>query len=218
MKLKKVLLYVVPPVVIIGVIYFINRQSIKKKISDGINNSPLPEPAKATTTTASQKSLFPLNRGSKNEKVTELQRILGFSGTDLDGDFGSMTETALKSFSGKTTVDSQAELDALATKKATQQNQTASISRAQELFNKFKAGGLNIFAQVDVLGYGYTADYAGAINYTGKNVSLPKGKTYSNNDYKLIGYTKAGNLQMQITRGDFAGTYVINPNNITLVK
>lgn len=215
MKAKKILLYVVPPVAAIVVIYLINRQSIKKKNEGAVKNSPLPEPPATTTQTAPAISLFPLKKGSNNDKVKDLQRILGIT---ADGIFGSQTESSLKSFSGKTTVDSQAELDALSAKKATQQNQAGSISRAQDLLKQFQSGGLNIFAQSDSLVYGYTQDYAGAINYNNKNFTLYKGKTYNNSDYKLIGSTKSGNLQLQVSKGDLAGTYIVNPNSITLVR
>ena len=215
MKLKKVLLYIVPPVAIIGIIYIINRQSIKKKISEGVKNSPLPETNIAATSQPSTTNVFPLKKGSKNNKVAELQRILGI---EDDGTFGSQTESALKSFSGKTTVDSQSELSTLAAKKSNQQNASQSISRAQELLKQFQSGGLNIYTQVDTICYGYTQDYAGAINYNSKNITLKRATKFGNSDYKLIGYTKAGNLQMQVTRGELAGTYVVNPNSITLVK
>ena len=219
-KVKNVLLWSIPPVVVIGLIYFINKQSIKKKMAANLNNSPLPEPAPETsgsTTSSSPSStnLFPLKKGSKNDKVKDLQRLLGVS---VDGIFGSQTEAALKSFSGKTTVDSQSELDALTAKKATQQNQTASVSRAQTLLSQFQNGGLNVFTQQTLIAYGYVADYSGAINYTNKNITMAKGKRYNNADYKLIGTTKAGNLQMQVTRGDAQGYYIVNPNIITLVK
>lgn len=215
MKLKKVLLYIVPPVAIIGIIYIINRQSIKKKISEGVKNSPLPETNTAATSQPSTTNMFPLKKGSKNNKVAELQRILGI--TD-DGIFGSQTESTLKSFSGKMTVDSQSELNALSEKKSTQQNASLSISRAQDLLNQFQSGTFNIFIQTDAIAYGYVSDYAGAINYNNKNLNLKKGGTLGNADYKLIGYTKGGNLQMQVTRGELAGTYVVNPNSITLIK
>lgn len=64
-------------------------------------------------------SVFPLKRGSKGSKVKELQNALLKKNASIlpkygaDGDFGSETESAVKTITGKTTVDSQAELDAI---------------------------------------------------------------------------------------------------------
>lgn len=216
MKTGKKILYIATPLVLIGAIYFINRKKIQKKIASGINNSPLPEPVVATTTASSSVSagVFPLKQGSINDIVKTLQRILGVT---VDGNFGPQTAAALKAFSGKSTVASQAELDALSAKKANEQNAWASQAKAQQLLTQFRNNNLSIYTTDNLVAYGYIEDYAGAINYTNHNINMPKDKTYNNTDYKLTGYTKGGNLQMQITSGDLAGNYIINPNIITLV-
>ena len=54
--------------------------------------------AKANTTPATTSSLnvsLVLKRGSKGAEVRELQKRLGFTGTNIDGDFGGQTEQAL---------------------------------------------------------------------------------------------------------------------------
>ena len=62
---------------------------------------------------------FPLKKGSRGERVKELQRILlkynpnALPNYGVDGDFGSETENALFQKTGKKTIDSQSELDAL---------------------------------------------------------------------------------------------------------
>jgi len=69
------------------------------------------------TTTASD---FPLKKGSKGALVQRLQLAIG---TDklpkfgADGDFGTETQTALKAITGKTQVDSLAEIDGVAAKR-----------------------------------------------------------------------------------------------------
>jgi len=61
---------------------------------------------------------FPLKNGSKNDNVRTLQSALNRLGQDpalvVDGIFGSKTQASLKAYTGKTTVDSQSELDAIA--------------------------------------------------------------------------------------------------------
>jgi hypothetical protein len=75
-------------------------------------------------------TLFPLRKGSKGGKVIELQKaILQYDSTLLgkygaDGDFGTITENALKSILGKTSADSQDDIDAII-KKADDKKQNA---------------------------------------------------------------------------------------------
>lgn len=61
---------------------------------------------------------FPLKNGSKNDNVRTLQSALNRLGQDpalvVDGIFGSKTQASLKAYTGKTTVDSQSELDSIA--------------------------------------------------------------------------------------------------------
>lgn len=215
MEAKKVLRIVIPVAVVGTVIYIISLIEKKKKADQSVKHSPLTEPPPASATPATNSSDFPLKLGSRNSTVTQLQVLLGVTS---DGIFGNGTQSALKAFSGKTTVDTQAEFDALKSKKATMQSQSASSARAQTLYNQFKAGGLNIYTQETLIAYGFVKDYAGAISYTGKSLTMPKAKTYNNKDYVLTGYTIGGNLMMQITAGDLKGDYIINPNYITLVK
>ena len=62
---------------------------------------------------------FPLKKGSKGDRVKELQGLLlkynpnALPNYGADGDFGSETENALFKQTGKKTVDNQSELDAL---------------------------------------------------------------------------------------------------------
>lgn len=60
-------------------------------------------------------SVFPLKMGSNNASVRTLQSALDGYGANLviDGIFGSLTQTALINQTGKSTVDSQSELDSL---------------------------------------------------------------------------------------------------------
>lgn len=76
------------------------------------------EQPKETTTTSSNVG-FPIKKGSKGAKVKELQNLLlrkdpkALPRFGADGDFGSETEGALKRLFNKTSVENQAEFDAI---------------------------------------------------------------------------------------------------------
>jgi len=209
-KVTKILKYGIPAVLVIGVIIILSTR--KKKQTNDLLRSPLPEPKSDSPSVPSN---FPLKKGSRNAKVGDLQRILG---VEADQIFGSQTESALKTFAGVTVINSQKELDNLAAKKANAQKQTESVSRAQMLASQFTAtpAAYSIYIVDTARWYGYDQDKYGAILYNGKDITQPKGLTLSNADYKIIGHTKAGNVQVQVTRGTLAGTYVVNPSTITL--
>jgi len=51
-----------------------------------------------------QTEMFPMGRGSRSSLVAKLQAKLGFTGKDVDGIFGTMTETALQKRFGVTKI------------------------------------------------------------------------------------------------------------------
>lgn len=117
-KTTKKILFAIP--IVIGV-YLIVRQFTKgPKKSD----EPLIQGGETSGTSSSSpipSSDFPLKKGSKGDKVKELQRkLLSKDSRSLpkygaDGIFGSETETALKNLFNKTQINDQAELDSLTT-------------------------------------------------------------------------------------------------------
>ena len=82
--------------------------------------SPTPKPIQTQTNTSA--GTFPLKKGSKGASVRELQGYLlridskSLPKYGIDGDFGSETQAAVKKITGKTSVDNQAELDAIKNK------------------------------------------------------------------------------------------------------
>jgi peptidoglycan hydrolase-like protein with peptidoglycan-binding domain len=95
---------------LVGIFYII--RSLKKTDSVMDNNG--------NVDTSVPDSTFPLKKGSKGELVKKLQLALGADKLPkygIDGDFGNETLNALKAATGKTQVDSQAEIDAIAKKK-----------------------------------------------------------------------------------------------------
>jgi hypothetical protein len=113
------------PIVVGGIIVY--RKLRKDGVTPIDSGTPETKPTdvtpkekpKETTTTTSSNVGFPLKKGSKGAKVKELQNLLlrkdrkALPRFGADGDFGSETEGALKRLFNKTSVENQAELDAI---------------------------------------------------------------------------------------------------------
>tara|TARA_R110000868_G_scaffold101361_4_gene279094 strand:+ start:7164 stop:7886 length:723 start_codon:yes stop_codon:yes gene_type:complete len=126
---KKILPYVVFGVPIAIGLYFVYK-AVKNKFGKGqdappnydTNNNGNVETKPNGTVTPSVAKLFPLKKGSKGGKVIELQNaILLYDSTLLgkygaDGDFGTITANALQTILGKTSADSQDDIDAIVKK------------------------------------------------------------------------------------------------------
>ena len=101
---------------VVGIFYIIRSLRKTKSVMDESGNVD-------TTSgggTSVPDSTFPLKKGSKGALVKNLQLALGVDKLPkfgADGDFGTETLNALKAATGKTQVDSQAEIDAIAKKK-----------------------------------------------------------------------------------------------------
>lgn len=99
-------------------IYFIAKYFKDKKAAEVVAPEPV-LPTRPQPTTAPSRVGFPLKRGSKGSKVTELQQIIKKLDATLlpkfgvDGDFGSETEAAVEKLLGKKTIDSQADINKL---------------------------------------------------------------------------------------------------------
>ena len=134
---NKVLPYIIFGVPIAIGLYFVYK-AIKNKFGKGQdapnNYNPIQNSEVETThqggVTPKVAKLFPLRKGSKGGKVIELQNaILLYDNTLLgkygaDGDFGTITENALKTILGKTSADSQEDIDNVIVK-ANQKKQNA---------------------------------------------------------------------------------------------
>lgn len=105
---------------IVGIYYIIRSLKKTPSVMDSegnIDTSSGGGTSSGGTTTASD---FPLKKGSKGSLVQRLQLAIGTSNLPkfgADGDFGTETQTALKAITGKTQVDSLAEIDAIAAKR-----------------------------------------------------------------------------------------------------
>jgi hypothetical protein len=184
--------------------------STKKKAVD-LGEAKEEDVKEASVAPPAPSPVFPLKQGSKGEKVKELQRLIG---ADPDGIFGPNTENALIAYAGVRSINTQKEMDDLAKKAIGISNRV----RTDDLVNKFNTNtALNMFVIKDSTVRGVEIDAFGAAQNTDKYITLPGGKTYNRTDYVLIGSMKlSGNLLFKITKGTLAGSYVIDPNNVTL--
>jgi hypothetical protein len=105
---------------LVGIFYIIRSLKKTKSVMDDSGNVDTTSGGGSTSGGTTPVSDFPLKKGSKGALVQRLQLAIG---TDklpkfgADGDFGTETQNALKSVTGKTQVDSLAEIDAIAAKR-----------------------------------------------------------------------------------------------------
>lgn len=206
-KLKNALVIFGPLVLGIGAILFINRKK-KQKMDTAPVVAPGEELKIPVQAAPPPQPFFPLQNGSNNVKVKELQSAIGAT---VDGAFGPKTEAALVAFAGVRSVDTQEQLDEIKKKAQGSTN----LVRATDLFNRFKKGGQAIYVVTAAFSKQVVV-VNGVIIPTGKGMTLFAGKVYNNTDYTISSVTKTGNILVTVTRGSLLGIYVFDPNNISL--
>lgn len=146
-KTNKILPYIIIGIpVLIGGFFLYKYIKGRKKGEDAPDNYDKSNDVKIEKTetggsgSASTK-YFPLKKGSKGGKVKELQEaILKYDSKLLpkfgaDSDFGSETQNAVKTILGKTTIDSQEDIDSIK-KKADEVKKTAETKKQVDDANK----------------------------------------------------------------------------------
>lgn len=109
----------ISPVIIFGVPILIGAYFIYKAIKGkkGVTGNSETESNDSGGVIPAVAKLFPLKRGSKGAKVEELQKAILVYDKGLlpkfgaDKDYGSETENAVKTILGKSTIDSQDDID-----------------------------------------------------------------------------------------------------------
>jgi hypothetical protein len=207
LKLKRALYIFGPLAVGIGVILWVNRKrkpTPKEKAEEQTADNTTATLVAAPPPPAE----FPIQQGSRGEKVREVQRALGVS---ADGVFGPKTEAALVAKMGVRSIRDQKQLDEL--KKLA--SGISSLSRANDLIAKYNQGA-SMFTVSTAQAERINIDAYGAIVYSGQLLSLPGNKLYNRDDYKLLMATKNGKLIFEITRCALMGKYLVDPNLITV--
>lgn len=194
---------------IIAVIRYLKGAKPNPLNQDSIPNSTASNPAVATTA-----STFPLKNGSKNELVTQLQVALGVT---ADGAFGPKTQAALLAQTSKTSIATQAEFNTIIATLKNKPVVAAAKSRAESLTSQWqKNTALQLMVLSKVLAYQVVQDAAGALNPTGKSISLVPNIKLSRADYVPKGATTSGFLLFDITKGSLIGKYKVDASKITV--
>jgi hypothetical protein len=105
---------------VIGVIYILRSMRKTPSVLTGDGQVDTTSGGSGSTPSGTTQAEFPIKKGSKGTLVYRLQLALGkdkLPKFGADGDFGTETQNALKAATGKTQVDSLAEIDAIAAKR-----------------------------------------------------------------------------------------------------
>lgn len=188
-KYQKIGLYSIP-VIIGGVaIYLVVKTYKIPSPKQGAKNSDgsTPQPKILVTNSVNESSVnaqyFPLQKGSDNDYVKELQDVLG---VDVDGDFGPKTLAALQQQVGKSTVTSLSDLsnveDQILAQDADQnnldyKNQNASLILSQYQNEKW------LIVENDTVWNQVTENNDGTYSKTGMQISFNSGTKINLTDY-----------------------------------
>ena len=206
--------YYLVPVVIGG--YLIFRQFSKKNDPKGDAPPPLPPAPPAPPAPSSD---FPLRKGSKNSTVETLQTTLniglqaqGVTTLVVDGDFGSKTLAALQSLAGTTTIQNQAQLDALRAQMLELASLSTDLDWGWKLLDAYNSGTYtNFVVKAPITLIGYTKNFEGKYIKNGKALNMPA-RSYSLPDYAIKAVAKDGTMRIEVKN---AGIYY-TPNGIDL--
>lgn len=209
MKLNKKLIYYSLPILIGG--YLIYRQFAVKK--DG--NSDAPPPPPQPTPSSGATSDFPLSKGSRNETVRALQILLNTAlkaqGKTLltpDTIFGTKTENALFALTGKKSISSQSEFDAVKRQLAATSELSSNLDWAWKLIDAYNSGLYrNLVVKSPIVLQKVQKNFQGLWVNSGGTITMPL-KNYSLADYALRSATNQGDLRIEITNGALAGMYI----------
>ncbi len=209
-KLKKVL-YVAGPVLGLSAIFYLWYRSQKPKKTFVSNNKPASIPPKKGSSSLSNPN-FPLQQGSRNDLVKQLQAALGVTG---DGIFGPQTAAALQNQIGVSIVPDQNTLNAIIQGAGSQG--AAMRSSAEALYNQFQQGGQDISARSYYFADEVTEDAYGHLVPTGMGFDMNPGATFDNSAYKIDGDTLLGLIILKVADGPLQGEYTVDPSALVLV-
>ena len=164
---------------------------------------------------------FPIKKGSKGNKVREIQQILvGIDANALpkygvDGDFGSETESALFRYLNKKSVDNQDDMITLNGLKDAAQSQNLQnsvnytrINIGNQIIQDWKSSGKSLYAKdlVDVI--------TGGLDFSGKEINPTNRKVVTNAlivngfEIKSISVLPSGFLKIITSVGGINGGFI----------
>lgn len=205
---KKVALVTVPVLVVATAFVIWYKTTLPKKTYVSNNPATTP-PIKPSPSVANP--VFPLQQGSNNSTVKQLQTALGVT---ADGIFGPKTLAALQAQYGKSSIPDQDTL--ISVINASGSNGDAVRAPAQNLYNQFQAGGMDIYVQNATFADQVNESSSGALTPNGTGFQMTAMQSYDNTVYVLDGVTAQGLLIMKVLSGPLQGEYTVDPSNITL--
>lgn len=214
-KKRSPVLAIVGGLLLAGGIFVIIKR-LKAKPEHNKNN---PDPDQGSTTAqprqATSTSSFPIKNGSNNDLVKQLQTLLGVT---ADGAFGPKTAAALLLQTGKTSIATQADFDAIIKSLKSKPAIQAGQARASSLVSQYNASSSRqLMPTANTTAFGVVEDASHANQPNGKNIVLKANVKLSHADYVPIATTTAGYLIFNITRGALAGRYKVDPAKMTVV-
>ena len=164
---------------------------------------------------------FPIKKGSKGDKVKEIQQILvsidanALPKYGIDGDFGSETESALFKYLNKKSVDKQDDILTLNGLKDAAQGQnlqnsvnSTRIAIGNQIIQDWKSSGKSLYAKdlVDVI--------TGGLGFSGQETNPTNKKVVTNAlivngfEIKSISVLPSGSLKIITSSGGINGGFI----------
>lgn len=221
MKFNKKLIWYSLPILVGGFLIYKQfsrgRKDVPQPPQTGGGGSGTGTGGSGTGTGGGSSSAYPLRNGSKNSTVGSLQSLLNTalscSGKTLlvvDNSFGSKTETALSSLTGKTSISNSTEFEAVKKQLASTCSKSSNLDWAWQLIAAQNTGKYSVLVVSQPIQISKVIkDFTGTwITATPRKDLMLNPRNYSLKDYVLRSATNNGALRIEITKGDLAGMYL----------
>ena len=217
MKLNKKLIWYSLPVLLGG---FLIYKQLSRGRQQGQDVPPPPVPIPPTgggSGSSSPAATYPLKKGSKNSTVGSLQSLLNTALKCkaktllvVDNDFGAKTETALFELTGKKSVTSESDFNAVKTKLASVCTLSSNLDWAWKLVDAAKTGNFtNLVVSKTIKLRKVKKNVQGNwINDTPAMVLTLTPRNYSMQDYLVRSATTDGGLRIEVWRGVNKGMWI----------
>lgn len=209
--LKKILWVAIPSGVMIGLFYWWYSKNKTPQTTLVTPSQPGSTPPKTVSPSVGNPN-FPLQNGSRNALVNQLQTALGVTS---DGIFGPQTLAALQSQFGISAVPDQNTLTAIINSAGN--NGVATRNLALNLYNQFVAGGVDIYCQNAYFADEVNESSSGTLTPTGQGFQMTPGQQFDNTVYTIDGVTTyLGQLIIKVSSGPLQGEYTVDPSAVQL--
>jgi hypothetical protein len=211
---KNIIWYSIP--ILVGGFLIYKQFSRGKKRGQDVPQPSIPNPI-TTIGGGSVAPTYPLRKGSKNSTVGSLQSLLntalscqGKTLLVVDDNFGSKTESALSSLTGKKSISTSDEFEELKKQLATVCDKSSNLDWAWKLIEAQKTGMYSFLVVTQPVRISKVVkDFRGLwIPATPRKDLIMNPTNYSLKDYILRSATTDGGLRIEITKGADAGIWL----------